>query len=275
MDVEAARTRRRGSRTRRGAQVAIGLAAAWQLVRLARVLRRGWEEQRQAEALLRESWVVLPPRGDERALRVHARESIGATSTELPPVVLVHGCGRSGAYFARLAACLSPHAYVLVPDLPGHGRSDRPSRVFDVPELARALAAWMEARGVDSAVLAGHSLGCQVAAEVAVRRPSLVAGLVLLGPTTDQRGRSAQPPGGVLPRVRVPTIVVRGEHDRVAPGRWSAKVARLVHSLPPVVIAGHGHAVHDSAPRDVARHVLALAHGIARGSAVVRGHATV
>lgn len=39
-------------------------------------------------------------------------------------------------------------------------------------------------------VLVGHSASCQVVAEVAVRAPALVVGLVLIGPTTDPRSRS-------------------------------------------------------------------------------------
>jgi pimeloyl-ACP methyl ester carboxylesterase len=38
----------------------------------------------------------------------------------------------------------------------------------------------------------GHSLGCQIAAEVAARRPELVSGLLLVGPTSDAGGRTVR-----------------------------------------------------------------------------------
>ena len=41
------------------------------------------------------------------------------------------------------------------------------------------------------ALLVGHSMGCQVAAEVAARRPDLVCGLVLVAPTSDPGARTS------------------------------------------------------------------------------------
>jgi 2-hydroxy-6-oxonona-2,4-dienedioate hydrolase len=78
-----------------------------------------------------------------------------------------------------------------VPDLPGFGKSEGPDRVPGVPVLAELLAEWMEAAGVDRAALLGNSFGCQVAAELAAHRPEMVERLVLQGPTTDPRGRTA------------------------------------------------------------------------------------
>jgi pimeloyl-ACP methyl ester carboxylesterase len=49
----------------------------------------------------------------------------------------------------------------------------------------------MDAWELRGAVLVGHSFGAQIVAEVAVRRPELAAGLVLIGPVADPRARSA------------------------------------------------------------------------------------
>lgn len=85
---------------------------------------------------------------------------------------------------------LSPFYRVLVPDLPGFGKSDKPARTLDVAGLAEALGAWMEAEGLGRAVLVGNSLGCQVIAEMAARSPHRVVGMVLTGPTVDPAGRT-------------------------------------------------------------------------------------
>jgi len=48
----------------------------------------------------------------------------------------------------------------------------------------------MRAIGISRAALIGNSMGCQVIADVALRYPSLVERAVLIGPTTDRRGRN-------------------------------------------------------------------------------------
>jgi pimeloyl-ACP methyl ester carboxylesterase len=102
-----------------------------------------------------------------------------------PPLVLVHGLAVSSRYFAPLIRELAPTRTVLAPDLPGYGRSATPPRPLDIPELADALDEWLELTGVAPVPLVANSLGCQVAVDLAVRRPERVTRLVLLGPTMD------------------------------------------------------------------------------------------
>ncbi len=107
-----------------------------------------------------------------------------------PAVVLVHGIVVSSRYMIPVANELAGFASVWAPDLPGFGRSSRPRRVLDVPELADALAAWMAEVGLDRAALVGNSLGCQILAEFALRHGGRVACLVLQGPTADPAART-------------------------------------------------------------------------------------
>ena len=55
-----------------------------------------------------------------------------------------------------------------------------------------------------------------------------------------------------LPRIEAPTLVVRGEHDPLSPARWCEEVVALLPSARLVTIAGGGHAVHYSHPRELA-----------------------
>jgi 2-hydroxy-6-oxonona-2,4-dienedioate hydrolase len=48
----------------------------------------------------------------------------------------------------------------------------------------------MDAVGLEGAALVGNSMGCQIIADLAVRRPELVERVVLQGPTMDLYGRS-------------------------------------------------------------------------------------
>jgi 2-hydroxy-6-oxonona-2,4-dienedioate hydrolase len=106
-------------------------------------------------------------------------------------VVLVHGQIISSLYMVPTAERLASQFRVLAPDLPGFGRSDKPRGILCVPQLADALGAWMDAIGLPHAALVGNSLGCQIAVDLAVRRPELVQALVLSGPTIDRHARTA------------------------------------------------------------------------------------
>jgi 2-hydroxy-6-oxonona-2,4-dienedioate hydrolase len=106
------------------------------------------------------------------------------------PVVLVHGLGVSSRYMVRLAGILAGSRPVYAPDLPGFGRSATPRRPLDVHGHAEVLAAWTAAVGLERAAFLGHSLGCQVVADLAFHRPGLAGRLVLAAPTIDDAGRS-------------------------------------------------------------------------------------
>ena len=128
---------------------------------------------------------------DIAGFRIHERHAPGPAGATLPPIVLVHGFGVSSRYFVPTALRLARHTAVFAPDLPGFGRSERPQRALRLSELVDVLAAYVDAAGLDRAALVGNSFGCQLVAELAVRRPERVAAAVLVGPTVDPRARTA------------------------------------------------------------------------------------
>lgn len=98
-----------------------------------------------------------------------------------PPVVLLHGLGSCGEdWFLLQAPALSQRYRVLMPDLRGHGRSDRPPGPYTVPQMADDIAGFLKALGTDSAHIVGLSLGGAVAQALAVRHPERVRSLVLV-----------------------------------------------------------------------------------------------
>jgi len=105
-------------------------------------------------------------------------------------VLLLHGLGVSGRYFVPLARVLAGRRHVIVPDLPGWGRSDRPPRPLGVGGAADVLARFLDASGFAALPLVANSFGCQVALMLAERRPDLVGPLTLVGPTVDPRYRA-------------------------------------------------------------------------------------
>ena len=98
----------------------------------------------------------------------------------------VPGLGLSVAVARRALDRLTGVATVVVL-LPAFGRrAPRGTDAAPGPSADRLLAELP----AGPAVLVGHSASCQLVAEAAVRAPGRVAGLVLVGPTTDPRAAS-------------------------------------------------------------------------------------
>lgn len=107
---------------------------------------------------------------------MHVDEAGPATA---PPLLLLHGGGVAGWMWRPTLAALRHPVRALVPDLPGHGRSaTEPYRSHD--DTVARLEALLEERAPGGAVVAGFSLGAQLAVLLAARRPELVADAVVV-----------------------------------------------------------------------------------------------
>lgn len=98
-----------------------------------------------------------------------------------PVLVLIHGLGKhaSGDWLPVLPA-LAQHYRVLVFDLPGFGRSDRPDAVLS-PQKYADLVHWLIARHTSEPVfVVGHSLGAAVALLHSHTYPRQVRRLLLI-----------------------------------------------------------------------------------------------
>ncbi|HUG84469.1 MAG TPA: alpha/beta fold hydrolase [Euzebya sp.] len=97
-------------------------------------------------------------------------------------VVFVHGCPGSGAEFAGSAAAIADRARVLLPDLPGFGRADKPPGfAHTVGGYADALDAVVDRHRSGIVHLVAHDLGVLWALEWAVRNPDRIGSLTLVG----------------------------------------------------------------------------------------------
>ena len=133
---------------------------------------------------------LASPDVEVAGLRMRVRISIDPPGGDRVPLVLVHGLGVSSRYMIPLAERLAASRPIFVPDLPGFGRSEKPPRPFDIHQQAECLAALLAVLGLERVDLFGHSLGCQVVADLAFHHPERVARLVLAAPTVDDAGRS-------------------------------------------------------------------------------------
>src|SRR5260221_2583743 len=93
-------------------------------------------------------------------------------------VVLLQGQPGTAADWQRVIAMLPEQVNAVALDRPGHGSSRKAGGGLDVN--AAAVIDELDARGIDRAVLVGHSYGGGVALSVAARAPDRVEAVVLL-----------------------------------------------------------------------------------------------
>ena len=122
-------------------------------------------------------------------IRLHAR--IGGRS-DAPPLLLLHGFPQTHALWHRVAQTLAPHFRLVLPDLRGYGRSDKPRGEADHANyskrtMAADLVALMHALGHERFGVAGHDRGGRVAHRLALDHAGAVEKLCVIdiAPTFD------------------------------------------------------------------------------------------
>jgi pimeloyl-ACP methyl ester carboxylesterase len=95
-----------------------------------------------------------------------------------PPVVFIHGAGGTHQHWLYQVRDV-PYSPTFALDLPGHGRSEG-AGCDSIAAYGDWLVAFLDAAGVDQAVLVGHSMGGGIAQDLALRYPARLAGLGLV-----------------------------------------------------------------------------------------------
>jgi pimeloyl-ACP methyl ester carboxylesterase len=107
-------------------------------------------------------------------VRVHYK-SLGEGKAAL---VFVHGWCCDLTFWRYQVPALDGKVRLVLIDLPGHGKSDRPKREYTMDFFARAVNAVLADAGVEKAVLAGHSMGTPVVRQFYRLYPKKTAGLI-------------------------------------------------------------------------------------------------
>lgn len=94
-----------------------------------------------------------------------------------PPMIVLHGLLGSSRNWQTTGRVLARHFHVHALDARNHGKSPHvPEMTYEV--MAEDVIAWMDARRMATADLAGHSMGGKTAMLLACRHPGRVARLV-------------------------------------------------------------------------------------------------
>ncbi|MDG6994997.1 MAG: 2-succinyl-6-hydroxy-2,4-cyclohexadiene-1-carboxylate synthase [Nitrososphaerota archaeon] len=103
-------------------------------------------------------------------------ETIG--EKEDPTVVLLHGFTGSHQTWERLCKRLSERYFLVVPDLPGHGRSST-APAMSVDQVSDSILESLEDLGISKAGLLGYSMGGRIALNFVTRHQNRVSCLIL------------------------------------------------------------------------------------------------
>ena len=100
------------------------------------------------------------------------------------PLVFWHalGSGTSGAYLTEVAPALTAAGlWLLAPDAPGFGKSPAlPPEDYETASVVGMVRGLLDERGIDRAILMGHSWGGTITTAFAAAHPERVDGLVLV-----------------------------------------------------------------------------------------------
>jgi pimeloyl-ACP methyl ester carboxylesterase len=96
------------------------------------------------------------------------------------PIVLLPSGGHDRHDYDELRGLLPDRFTSIAVDWPGHGQSPAATAPVTELALARAVEELLESLAPAGAVVVGNSVGGNVAARLAIRRPELVKGLVII-----------------------------------------------------------------------------------------------
>ncbi|WP_440713625.1 alpha/beta fold hydrolase [Gordonia sp. FQ] len=122
----------------------------------------------------------------ERTVEVGRRRIFVTEAGAGAPVVLLHGggAGATGASnYARNIDALAERFRVIVPDMPGYGRSSKDIDHEDpFGDLAVSIRGLLDELDIGKAHLVGNSYGGAAALRLAMDRPDKVDRMILMGP---------------------------------------------------------------------------------------------
>lgn len=131
-------------------------------------------------------WTTVPEQSSRPPAARHGYASISGMRIHY----LDYGQGKEGLVFIHGWACDSSFwrfqipalkGYRLIlPDLPGHGKSDKPEVSYTQDFLAESVNAVIQDAGIQKAVLVGHSMGFPVARQFIRKYPHTAKALVIV-----------------------------------------------------------------------------------------------
>jgi len=106
------------------------------------------------------------------------------STARTPPLVLIHGFAEDSSVWDNQTAYLKNTHKLIIPDLPGSGRSPLLSGDTSMEDLAGAVKAVLDAEGINDCVMVGHSMGGYVTLAFAELYPQMLKAIGLFHSTS-------------------------------------------------------------------------------------------
>nr|WP_218174079.1 alpha/beta hydrolase [Pseudomonas sp. D8002] len=107
------------------------------------------------------------------------------------PLILIHGLGSSCLDWELQVPVLSQHYRLVVVDVRGHGRSDKPRERYSIAGFTADLVALIEHLRLPPAHVVGLSMGGMIAFQLAVDEPQMLKSLCIVNSAPQVKVRSA------------------------------------------------------------------------------------
>jgi N-formylmaleamate deformylase len=148
-----------------------------------------------------------------------------------PPLLMIHGIYDEWESWSPVVdAFMSEYRLILV-DLRGHGRSDKPETGYHPADYAADMASVIQALGLELISVVGHSLGAVTTAWLAADFPELVRAIVLEDPPGRFSVESGSRMTSMLALKHAPEDAVYRHFQEIGPhlgeARWRDQTRRL------------------------------------------------
>jgi 3-oxoadipate enol-lactonase len=119
------------------------------------------------------------------------------------PLLLIAGFACDHTNWSQMIPLLASRYRVIVFDNRGVGQTSAPNTPYSIRQMAEDAAGLLDAIGLSRIHVAGHSMGGQIAQELALAHPERVRTLTLLASCAklDERGKAVIESWGELPRL--------------------------------------------------------------------------
>lgn len=158
------------------------------------------------------------------------------------PLVLLHGFPMNHTLWEPVVPHLFPNIQVILPDLRGQGKTSAPEGVYTMGRMAQDIVELLDALKINTAVVAGHSMGGYVALRFAHDHPDRLSGLGLIA-TQAQPDSPERKQNRMEIADRVVKEGVQSLADSMAPNltvkpEWVEPLRKMILATAPIGAAG-------------------------------------
>ncbi len=127
------------------------------------------------------------------------------------PLLLIAGFACDHANWSKVVPLLASRNRLITFDNRGVGQSSSPDVPYSIHEMAEDALGLLDSLGLSSVHVAGHSMGGQIAVELALNHPERVKSMMLLASCArvDRRGKAIIESWGDLPRLVDPVTAIQ------------------------------------------------------------------